>query len=91
MDTRGDSVPRPFCEVVITDGSETLIQHFAPGSADVVEWSLLGQDGTLGTFKLGRATELHSLRNREVLAVGRDSLDVEHALVLRIREVSEGV
>jgi len=86
----GDSVPRPFYEAVITDGSETLIQRFAPGSTDVVEWSLLGQDGTLGTFKLGRATELHSLRNREVLAVGRDSLDVEHVLVLRIREVPEG-
>lgn len=87
----GESVPRPFYEAVISDGSETLIQHFAPGSADLVEWSLLGGDGeTLGTFNLDRATELRSLRNREVLGVGRDSLDAEHVIVFRIREALEG-
>jgi len=90
VDVWGESVPRPFYEAVISDGSETLIKHFAPSSSDLVEWSLLGGDGeTLGTFNLGRATELHSLRNREVLGVGRDSLDVEHILVLRIREAAD--
>ncbi len=86
----GESVPRPFYEALISDGSETLIKHFAPGSAPLVEWSLLGGDGaTLGTFSVDRVTELLSLQDREVLGVGRDSLDVEHVLVLRIREVSE--
>ena len=87
----GESVPRPFYEALISDGSETLIKHYAPGSAPLVEWSLLGEDGaTLGTFSVDRVTELLSLQDREVLGVGRDSLDVEHVLVLRIGEVSEG-
>ena len=87
----GESVPRPFYEALTSDGSETLIQHFAHGSADLVEWSLLDEDGeTLGTLNLDRATKLHSLRNREVLGVGRDSLDVEHVIVFRIGEVTEG-
>ena len=87
----GDSVPRPFYEALISDGFEILIKHYAPGSAAIVEWSLLGEDGeTLGTFNVDPTTELHSLRNREVLGVGRDSLDVEHVLVLRIREAPEG-
>ena len=85
----GGSVPRPFYESVVSDGSETLIRHFAPGSADIVDWSLLGDDGeTLGTFNLDRDTDLLSLQDREVLAVGRDSLDVEHLIVFRIREAS---
>ncbi len=85
----GESVPRPFYSAVISDGSETLIEHFAPRSADSVEWSLLGEDGTtLGTFDLGPTTELHSIQNREVLGVGRDSLDVEHVIVFRIREAA---
>ena len=87
----GESVPRPFYEALISDGSEILVKHFAPSSASMAEWSLLGGDGEdLGTFSLDRATELHSLQDREVLGVGRDSLDVEHVLVLRIREAPEG-
>ncbi len=85
----GGSVPRPFYEAVISDGSETLVKHFSPGSADIVDWSLLGDDGeTLGAFNLARDTDLLSLQDREVLAVGRDSLDVEHLIVFQIREAS---
>ena len=36
----GESVPRPFHESAISDGSETLIKHFAPSTSDLVEWSL---------------------------------------------------
>ena len=86
----GESVPRPFHEAAISDGSETLIKHFASGSADNVEWSLLSEQGeTLGTFNLDRGTELLSIQSREVLGVGRDSLDVEHVIVLRIREAAD--
>lgn len=82
----GGSVPLPFHETLISDGSEILIKHFAPGSAAIVDWSLLDENGkTLGIFNLDRATELLSLRDREVLGVGRDSLDVEHVIALRIR------
>lgn len=87
----GGPVPLPFHETLISDGSEILIEHFAPGSAETVDWSLLDENGeTLGTFNLGRTTELLSLRDREVLGVGRDSLDVEHVIVLRIRETAAG-
>lgn len=32
------TVPRPFYSAVISDGSETLIGHYAHRSADIVEW-----------------------------------------------------
>lgn len=83
----GESVPRPFYSAVISDGSETLIRHYTSGATEVSEWSLLAGDGeTLGTFSLDRDTRLFSLRDREVLGVGKDSLDVEHVIVGRIRE-----
>ena len=86
----GESVPLPFHETLISDGSEILIEHYAPGSAAIVEWSFLDANGkTLGTFDLDRATQLLSLRDREVLGVGRDSLDVEHVIVFRVREAAE--
>ena len=85
----GESVPRPFYSAIISDGSETLIRHYAPGTSDVAQWSLLGEDGeTLGTFSLDRDTQLFSLEDREILGVGKDSLDVEHVIVGRIREPS---
>lgn len=84
----GGPVPLPFHESLISDGSEILIEHFASGPAEEVDWSLLDENGeTLGTFNLDRDTELLSLRDREVLGVGRDSLDVEHVIVFRIREL----
>lgn len=87
----GGSVPLPFHERLISDGSEILIEHFAPGSAEKVDWSLLDENGeTLGTFNLDRATQLLSLQNREVLGVGRDLLDVEHLIVFQIRETAAG-
>ncbi len=87
VDVWGGSVPRPFYSAVISDGSETLIGHYAHWSEDIVEWSLLDRNGkTLGTFNLGPGKRLLSLRDREVLGVGRDSMDVEHLLVLRIRK-----
>ncbi len=85
----GESVPRPFCSVIISDGSETLIRHYAPGASDVAQWSLLGEDGeSLGTFSLDSDTQLFSLEDREILGVGKDSLDVEHVIVGRIRGAS---
>ena len=85
----GDTVPRPFYSAVISDGSETLVRHYAPGTSDVTEWSLLAEDGeTLGTFSLDRDTRIFSLRDREVLGVGLDPLDVEHVIVGWIREPS---
>lgn len=83
----GESVPRPFYSAVISDGSETLIRHFTSGTTEVSEWSLLAEDGELvGTFSLDRDTQLFSLEDREILGVGKDSLDVEHVIVGRIRE-----
>ena len=85
----GESVPRPFYSAVIGDGSETLIRHYTSGTADVSEWSLLAEDGELvGTFSLDRDTQLFSLEDREILGVGKDSLDVEHVIVGRIRAPS---
>lgn len=82
----GESVPRPFYSAVISDGSETLIRHYTSGTINVSKWSLLAEDGeTLGTFSLDRGTQLFSLQDREILGVGRDSLDVEHVIVGRIR------
>ncbi|MDE2876966.1 MAG: hypothetical protein OXU69_14890 [Gemmatimonadota bacterium] len=82
----GESVPRPYYSAVISDGSETLLRHFTSGPADLSEWSLLAEDGELlGTFSLDRDTQLFSLQNREILGVGKDSLDVEHVIVGRIR------
>ena len=87
----GGPVPLPFHDTLVSDGSEILIEHFAPGSAEKVDWSLLDENGeTLGTFNLDRATQLLSLQNREVLGVGRDSLDVEHLIVFQIRETAAG-
>ena len=81
------TVPRPFYSAVISDGSETLIGHYAHRSADAEEWSLLDRNGkTVGAFMLDEGIRLCSLQDREVLGVGRDSMDVEHLLVLRIRE-----
>lgn len=78
------TVPRPFSAAVISDGSETLVGHYVHRWADIVEWSLLDRNGTVGTFTLEEGIRLFSLRNREVLSVGRDSMDVEHLVVLRI-------
>ena len=79
------TVMQPFYSAVISDGSETLIGHYAHRSADIVEWSLLDRNGkTVGAFTLDEGIRLFSLQDREVLAVGRDSMDVEHLLVLRI-------
>ena len=86
-----DGLPqRPFYSAVISDGSETLIQHYSPRTmSDLVEWSLLGETGeTLGTFSLDRAVRLLSLHAREILGVGRDAMDVEHVIVFRIRAAS---
>ena len=81
------TVSRPFYSAVISDGSETLIMHYAHRSAGTVEWSLLDLNGkTVGGFTVDGGTRLLSLQDREVLGVGRDSMDVEHLLVLRIRE-----
>ena len=89
VDVWGKSVPRPFYTAVISDGSETLIQHYSSRVSDVTEWSLLAEDGeTLGKFSLDRDTRLFSLQDREVLGVGLDSLDVEHVIVGRIRDPS---
>ena len=78
-------VPRPFYAEVISDGSETLIGHYVHRSADIVEWSLLDRNGeTVGAFTLEEGIKLFSLQDREILAVGRDSMDVQHLLVLRI-------
>ena len=86
----GESVPRPFYSAIISDGSETLIRHYAPGTSDMAQWSLLGQGGeTLGAFSLDRDTQLFSLEDREILGVGKDSVDVEHVVVFRIRDPSE--
>lgn len=85
----GESVPRPFYSAIVSDGSETLIRHYTPGTSEVTKWSLLAEDGeTLGTFSLDRDTRLFSLEDREILGVGKDSLDVEHVIVGRIREPS---
>ena len=85
----GESVPRPFYSAVISDGSETLIRHYTSGTTDVSTWSLVAEDGeTLGTFSLDRDTQLFSLEDREILGVGKDSLDVEHVIVGRIRDPS---
>lgn len=87
VDVWGGPVPRPFYSAVISDGSETLVGHYAHWSADIVEWSLLDRHGrTIGTFTLDPGKELITLQDREILGVGHDSLDVEHLLVLRIRE-----
>ena len=89
VDVWGKSVPRPFYSAVISDGFETLIQHFTSRASDVTEWSLLAEDGeTLGRFSLDRDTRLFSLEDREILGVGLDSLDVEHVIVGRIRDPS---
>ena len=80
-------VPRPFYAEVISDGSESLVGHYVHRSADILEWSLLGRNGeTVGALTLEAGIRLFSLQDREVLGVGRDSMDVEHLLVLRIRE-----
>ena len=85
----GESIPRPFYSAIISDGSETLIRHYTPGTSEVTEWSLLAEDGeTVGGFRLDRRTRLFSLEDRELLGVGVDSLDVEHVVVARIREPS---
>lgn len=85
----GESVPRPFYSAIVSDGSETLVRHYTPGTSDVTEWSLLADDGEmLGRFSLDRRTRLFSLQDREVLGVGLDSLDVEHVIVGRIRDPS---
>lgn len=85
----GESVPRPFYSAIISDGTETLLRHYTSGTADVSEWSLLAEDGeTVGTFSLDRDTQLFSLEDREILGVGKDSLDVEHVIVGRIRDPS---
>ncbi len=87
VDVWGGPVPRPFYSAVIGDGSETLVGHYAHWSADIVEWALLDRHGrTLGAFDLDPGNRLLTLQDREVLGVGRDSMDVEHLLVLRIRE-----
>ncbi len=78
------TVPRPFYAAVISDGSEILVGHYVHRWADIVEWSLLDRNGTVGTFTLEEGIRLFSLHDREILAVGRDSMDVEHLLVLRI-------
>ena len=85
----GESVPRPFYSALISDGSETLIRNYAPGTSDVAEWVLLHAGGkTFGKFSLDRNTQLFSIHEREVLGVGLDSLGVEHVVVLRIRDPS---
>lgn len=80
-------VPRPFYSALISDGSETLLGHYAHRLSDIVEWTLLDRDGkTVGAFTLDEGMGLFSLQDREILGVGRDLMDVEHLLVLRIRE-----
>ena len=85
----GGSVPRPFYTKVVSDGYESLIRHYASGTSDTATWLLLAGDGeTLGIFKLDRNIQLFSLQGREAIGVGRDALDVEYVIVLRIRDPS---
>ncbi len=87
VDVWDGMVPRPFYAEVISDGSETLVGHYVHRSADIVDWSLLDRNGkTVGAFTLEAGVRLFSLQDRELLGVGRDSMDVEHLVVLRIRE-----
>ena len=54
------TVPRPFYSAVISDGSETLIGHYAHRSTDIVEWSLLDRNGkTVGAFTLDEGIRLY--------------------------------
>lgn len=84
MDSSGDSI-------VVLDGLMRRVQLFRRDSF-VTMWSLREITGTpeqvgfsSGGVPVVAFGRLLSLRDREVLGVGRDSLDVEHVIALRIR------
>jgi len=81
------SIPRPVFEDLISDGTLTAVQRYEFGLTHPTDWLVLDAAGdSVGGWQLPAHIRLLTLEGDCVLALARDSLDVESIIVFGIVE-----
>lgn len=77
---------RPFYEGIISDGHTTALQLYELGDPDTLTWLVIDSAGaTRGQWKVPRHLSLKHISGDTVIAISRDSLDIESFVTLRAR------
>ncbi|MEX0892777.1 MAG: 6-bladed beta-propeller [Gemmatimonadota bacterium] len=85
IDRWGGSIPRPIFEDLISDDALTAVQRYEFGPTHPTDWLVLDAAGdSVGGWQLPAHIRLLSLEGDRVLALARDSLDVESIIVFGI-------
>jgi hypothetical protein len=87
IDRWGGSIPRPIFEDLLSDGTLTAVQRYEFGPTHPTDWLVLDAAGdSVGGWQLPAHIRLLALEGDRVLALARDSLDVESIIVFGIVE-----
>ena len=92
LDVWGARPPRPFYEGLMSDGRTIALREYEYGETNPEAWILLGSAGQLrARMLLPDNLRLVSLAGDSIIAVARDSLDVESIIVMRFEVAVDSV